>query len=449
VVARWPLVALLLAGCYNYVTDSFVSNDFSGDAFPDNVELTSGAIVVGLQPDGASPRIVTLDVLSPFTILDNGPDTAPAITYPGLTLLGAEGPGGALDRPRGHFNDEPQVLALHECTDPQCQVGEPGVFPPRPIEGVLGMSAFSSDALRLHLDPADPEMFVLPDIAGDEYHRSQACDAVLPTPFRGGGSLIYGGTEINFTNWRIAIDTCLAPNPDPDVPQPQRGTDVLLVASTGVGISLLGESAYIRYQQADTTGTVPLLTNLPAHSVFLPSGLVAGHLASIPKIALVGNWAPNPRAPCRQVYASHVLASVGCLFSTDPVACPCTLPTSDPQRADKCPCQNGAQFCGVPGVVELSQTIRFLIVSDDDPTLQALRAELRPDRPEVDGILGAEALQNVEVDIDYPHDRLLGRCFGPGCDARPEMSSTCELARVQECLGLPANQTVTNQLCGK
>ena len=447
-MVRWAPAALLLAGCYNYVTDSFVSNDFSGDEFPIDVDMTSGAIVIGLQPDGSSPRQTVLDVLSPFTILDNGTETAPSITYPDLTLLGEEGPGGALDRPRGHFI-EPQVLTLHPCTDAQCQVGEPGNLTPRPVDALLGMSTFSSDALRLHLDPAAPEMFILPDIAGDEYHRSQACDAVLPTPFRGGGSLIYGGTEINFTNWRIAIDTCLAPNPDPAVAQPQRGTDVLLVASTGLGISLLDESAYARYQAADTTGTVPPLSGLAMHSVLLPSGLITGHLASIPKIALVGNWAANPRAPCRQVYASHVLGSVGCLYSTDPVACPCSRPTSDPLRADTCPCQSGAPFCGVPGVVELSQTIRFLIVADDEPTLQALRAELRPDRPEVDGILGAEALQNVEVDIDYPHDRLLGRCFGPGCVARPELSSTCELARVQECLGLPANKPVTDQLCGK
>jgi hypothetical protein len=449
---------LLFAGCandINYFTDGFVSNGFSGDQYPINVDTTSGAIVVGLQPDDEAPNDAVLDVLSPLTVLDQGQNVPPSISDPPFTILGARTPGAPLDLPRAHF-DGPQVITLHPCTDDVCSVGEPAKGPLRPFTALLGMSAFGSDALRLHLDPAAPQIFILPDIGGDESHRTLACDAVLSTPFRGGGTMLIGGTEVQFTNWRIAIDTCLDPKPDPNIPQRSRGTDVLLVASTGVGISVLDESAYNRYREGAPIGSVPDLDTLPPYEVFLPSGPIDGRLAMIPKLALVGNSGSNPRAPCRQVYASHVLGDLGCQYSTDPSTCPCALPASDPMRPDTCPCTPDSDhpqplFCGVPAIVELAppQQLSFLIVSDDDPTIQALRAELRSDRPEVDGILGADALASVELDVDRPHDRLLGRCLASDCSARPELSDTCELSLIQPCLGLPQNDAVTQYECSQ
>jgi len=75
----------------------------------------------------------------------------------------------------------------------------------------------------------------------------------------------------------------------------------------------------------------------------------------------------------------------------------------------------------VPPCVGHAQTGRIngLVVPHDNPTPQALGTELRPDRPEVDGILGAEALEALEVDIDYPNGRMLARCVDrQTCGAR-------------------------------
>jgi hypothetical protein len=449
-VARAAAALALLAGCYNYVTDSFQTNDFSGDEFPTYVDTTSAAILVGLQPDGEMPHDAVLDVLSPLTIIDRGPTAAPGIAYTGLTLLGEAGAGGPVGVPRAHFTNA-QTVTLHPCNDDPCEVGAPAqAAPPAPLpapppaspfSALLGMSAFASDALRLHLDPAAPHIFILPDIAGDELHRSIACDAVLPAPFRGGGTLLLGGTEVPFTNWRIAIDTCLAPSPDLTKPYAANtmGTDVLLVMSTGIGISLLGESAYERYRQL--VPSAPDVSALPTGSVLLPSGVVTGQLATIPGLALVGNLTGlDTRAPCHQVYVSHLMQTSNVSSVPDANGCPCG---ADPDATGKC-----RVFCNAPAIVELTPTapgIEFLIVSDDEPTLQALRAELRPDRPEVDGLLGANALQTLEVDIDYPHDRLLGRCFPStaGCVARPEITADNERACIQECLGLPVTTPCT------
>jgi hypothetical protein len=273
----------------------------------------------------------------------------------------------------------------------------------------------AGDAVRLRLGV--DQIFILPDIAGDEIARSRACDAVLPSPFRGGGTLVIGGTELPFGGRRIAIDTCLGPNPDPTIPQGARGADALLVASTGVGITLLGTSAYERYRMAHPEA-MPV-DQLPPAFVNLPSGPIAGNLGTVSSLALVGTSAPSPRAPCRQVYASHFLTERDCL-DTD----------------TDCPCDPGVE-CGVPGLVEIGTPIDVLVISDDEPTLQSLRTELRPDQPEVDGILGTDAMQTLELDIDYSHNRVLGRCTVGTCVARPEMQSTADRPSVRSCLGLP------------
>ncbi len=423
-MVRW-VVLLALAGC-NYVTDSFETNDFSGDAYPIDVETSSGALVVGAEISGDS-HVAVLDVMSPVTLVDRGETVPASIDYPDITILGERGPGGALDLPRARLV-EPQVLSVHPCSDPTCGVGTPAA--PRPYDALIGMDAFNSDALRLTLGAG--QISILPNIAGSAADLSRACEAVLPAPFHGGGTILLGGTELAFTNWRIALDTCLAPKEDPMVPQAARGADVLLVLSTGVGISLLSESAYARYTQVNTTA--PMLAALPDDSVLLPSGLVSGKRATIepqaatlPTLALVAADKADPRSPCRQVFASHVLVPANCQVGTI-----------------DCPCAPGSRSCGVPAVIELSSPtgLDVLVVSDADPTLQALGAELSPDQPQVDGILGTAALHALQLDIDYPHNRALGRCSDKtACKVRPQLDiDSCgtqcsRRANVQACVG--------------
>jgi hypothetical protein len=90
----------------------------------------------------------------------------------------------------------------------------------------------------------------------------------------------------------------------------------------------------------------------------------------------------------------------------------------------------------VPAILELAPAtpIDVLIVADDEPTLQALRAELRPDTAEIDGILGTQALASASVDIDPPNDRLLFRCETDGCQARPALITSAWKTEVRDCL---------------
>ncbi|HUS29911.1 MAG TPA: hypothetical protein VMZ53_15505 [Kofleriaceae bacterium] len=386
---RAALLLLAASGC-DYVTSSLKTNDFSGDAYPILVDRSAGGVVVGMR-EGSSDRTAVLDVMSPLTLIDKGGDVRVSIAERDLTLLGARSLGAALDLPRARF-PEKTVATLHPCQDATCSIGTPGAL--RPFDALFGLDSFAGDALRLRL--GDDQIFVLPDIAGSEVRRGRACDAFFESPYRGGGTLVIAGTELDFSNFRVAIDTCIAPNPIRDTPQSKRGADALLVASTAIGISILDESTYERYRELDSA-TIPDLATLPDDTVYLPSGPITGKLASIPSLALVSNLSANPRAPCRQVWASHLMAARDCA------------------PGDDCPCTGGSTYCSAPAIVELAPaapatTVPILVVSDAAPILQALRAELRPDRPEVDGILGADILTSVELDLDYTHDRMLARC---------------------------------------
>jgi hypothetical protein len=425
------LVLLAVCSC-NYITDSFVVNEFSGDQFPTKVDTTNGAIVMGMGIPGQTTHTAVLDIMSPFTVIDDGVNTLPRIDEPQLVLYGENTPfDGTFDLTRAEI-DEPDVLSIHPCNTDPCIVGTPDV--PREYDAIVGMNALFGDALRLHLanDPTtDPDLiYILPDIAGTEPTRTYTCDAVFPSPYRGGGTAIVGGTELPFMNTRVTIDACLAPNPDPFILQSERGVDVLFVASTGLGISLLDQSAYERYRELVTTA--PAYDDLPDDSVLLPSGPVSGKRTNIATIDFAGKSTSNPRAPCRQAYASRLMIQHDCTPADD---CPCTV--DDP---------NNGTYCGVPAIIELAPPTGFdvLIIDDNDPTLQALRTELRPDQPEVDGILGTSAIRELELDLDQPDNWMLGRCQHPDdkttCAVRPEILNEVPdeatfRNQIQNCIG--------------
>jgi len=407
-VIRLAVLASVLTGC-SLLTDSFVTNDFSGDPYPIGIDTSSGAVMIGVR-EGEVDRLGLLDVLSPITLIDPGPGVSPLIDSSTLTLLGI-GASGALDLPRARLIDA-RVLELHPCADDECAVGTAGLE--QRYQALIGADALAGDALRLRL--GDDQLSILADIAGSETVRGELCDAVYPSPYRGGGTLVVAGTELGFSGRRVIMPTCLGANPDPLLPQSERGSDALMLVSTGVGPSLLGEAAYARYRLVDPAA--PELTTLPIGTVFLASGPVDGRVATIPNLALVARSGTTPRAPCRHVFAHHLLLDRNCAVGDD------------------CPCENGDTFCPLPGFVELTPPagIEILVIPDDTATLQALRAELRPNQPEVDGILGTSALRALEMDIDYPHDRVLARCTTAACIMRAALPEQTARRTVRRCL---------------
>lgn len=414
VVARAVLLAALLTPACNVITESFVTNDFSGDPYPIHVNTETGGLLVGLRIGVDEPdRLAILDVLSPITVIDPGDAAAPSVTSATLTVLGENAAGDALDLPRARLPDK-RLVSIHPCAEQTCMVGTTGAQ--RAFDAIIGADALAGDTLRIQR--GDDQVRILADVAGDDRDRLFACDAVFPAPYRGGGTLVIAGAEIGFSGRRVTMQACLGNDPRADLAQGERGADALLVLSTGVGITILGESAYERYRLIRPEIARPL-AELPEDSVVLASGLVEGRRGVIDKLALVAASSSSPRAPCRQTYAHHLL-----------------LPGDCGLDEDDCPCEGGDAFCPVPSSVELTPAggLPVLIVPDSNGTLQALRTELRPDQPEVDGILGLDALGSAELDIDYPHNRVLARCKNESCLARPALSERADRPIVRGCI---------------
>jgi hypothetical protein len=431
-------LGLGLAGCSSFTslfTNGFITNGFSGDPDPIYVDSSTGAVLIGVCDDLDGPcsddgnstiRTGVLDIMSPVTVIDPGAAAVASESDPDLYVYGATAGEGGLTTPRAEI-DEPTVLSLHLCATDDCDVGTGDA--PAAISALVGANALSGDAVRLRL--VDDEIFILADIAGGDFYRTLMCDAVMTSPYQGGGTMLVGGTELAFSNYRPTMGACLAYHPYPDVPQSERGADALLVISTSLGISILGTTAYENYRH-EQDDAPPDVADLPTDSVYLPSGLVTGHRATIPTLALVGPSGKTPRSPCRNLYANHLFTDLECAPGDrdDPCATTADVPFRDE------PCDTD-HTCDAPSAIELQPPagIDMLIVDDADQTLQALRAELRPNQPEVDGILGTDALRQIELDADYPHDRILGRCTDPvDCSTRPEITGVEARPDVQNCV---------------
>jgi hypothetical protein len=391
---------------------------FSGDPFPVDFVSRAGAVTLAVSADGEAPRAAVVDVMSPFTVLDNGVDTEPARRFVALDLIGTVAAGPTVRRAR--FTGT--VLEYHPCDgEPTCAVGDAAA--PFPVAAVVGTDFLFGDAIRF--DFAASQLYVLPDIAGSSSDRTELCDAVFPRPFQGAGTLVLQGAEVAFTSRRTVIEACLGPDPDELAPA-MRGGDALFVLSTAIGTNLLTESAYLRY--ADATTDEPLeLAALPEVTVRLLAGTVTGRLAFVPTIALTATAPQDPRGACREVYASHYLET-----ASELTVCPAGV---------DCPCEPGDRSCSAPAVVELGPRggVAVVVIPDEDPQLQALRAELRPLVGEIDGVLGTNVLADLEVDLDYPHDRLLARCTTTaGCVVRPEIEGFVHQPDLVACLASPA-----------
>ncbi len=414
VIGTLVAVVACQASDFDFVTNSFRTDGFSGDPFPINVDSSSGALIVGYQEIGSSepPQAALLDIMAPISVFETDAADGVRVRGIGLTIFGLSQATGQLSVPRAQFYGS--MTNLQACPDEGCVVGPAAM--PHPISAILGSDNLTGDALRLRFDTS--QIFVLPNIGpSDNGERTKLCDAVFSSPFRGGGTLLLGNTEVPFSGRRIAISACAASDPRSEIPQGQRGTNLLLVASTAIGPTLLSETAYRNYQLAHPVEAA--LETLPTAEYWLPSGLISGRLGKLTNLTLAAESSEG-RGACREAFAHHLLFNRTC------------------NDADDCPCIDAGN-CGAPALLELAPTngLRVLIVPDDNATLQGLRTELRPDQAEVDGVLGTEALRNVELDIDYPHGRVLARCVDTNdatCKTRPTLSTTGARADIACCI---------------
>ncbi len=318
---------------------------------------------------------------------------------------------------RARFDAAP-VLDAHPCGlfGADCEVGLEADT--ASYRAILGADLLSQTAMLVDLrDPDAPFMQLLPDIAGSSAEHCVGGAAVLPTPLAGGATLLIEGGESAFGATRVPLRACLAyaPSAADDLASltTPSGTDALLLLATGLGPSVLTESAYTRYRLGtERDEAVPDATPyelLPVGILQLPSGPTEARLASVPRLSLVGRVNPG-RGPCDERRASRIMRARGSCRRADPIAAPDLDPTLD--FGPECPCLDGDLECKAGASVSLDpeQPLAVAILPDEHPVIQALRAELRPEQSEIDGLLGLTALRGTQFTVDYPHQRMLFRC---------------------------------------
>ncbi len=386
------------------------------DPFPITVDLSSGPVVLKAQEGDGEVLDIVVDVLSPITVLDSfRPGDIPKDPkrhLVQLTLWGTTEP----PIPRFRF---PQTIAydLHSCAPSEalCLAGQDENT--REVYGILGADILSRSSVRFSF--ASQLLRFFPDAAGSDSERTLACEAVFDAPFAGGGTLRIAGSEVQFGGWRPTVGACIHTETisEPTATQSEQGTDLHMAISTALSASLLTEDAYERYA---ASGIAPSLETLPISTVYLPSGPIQGRRTEIPFLALTGNAGGDSdgRGPCRELYANARMRTA----------------RSCSDDAIDCPCAAGADTCKAAAAMELSHSVSVLVVADDLSLLQTLRDEFRPQRPELDGVLGVQALRSLAIEFDYPNNRLLMRCEDLSiCITRPQVRSQSTLVALDAC----------------
>jgi len=389
------------------------------DPYPVPVDLTTGPVLVRASSGrNGTPYVAVVDTLSPMTVVDDfEPGTPSDSTRRQVDLVIRDQSQPPISR---WLFPQVSTIDTHPCEDTEslCQVGL-GSATSR-IRSIIGADLLGRGAVSF--DMPESQMRFFPDVAGENGDRGRACQAVFVSPFAGGGTLIVGGADVTYPARRIALGVCIHYDAEEADPL-RRGAPGLLVVSTGLGTTLLSQSAYDRYAAlVDDPAIAPPRSSLPITDLYLPQGRVEVRLGNITRIALVGEGS-DQRGPCRELYANHIMSA-----STD--GC-----KARGLEDDACPCTDSRNFCSTAAAVEIDRDIPVAIVSDLEPFLQALRDELRPKLPELDGILGTNALAPLRFDVDYKNERAIATCQDPdSCTVRPAVRNKNAVEEIAHCL---------------
>jgi hypothetical protein len=193
----------------------------------------------------------------------------------------------------------------------------------------------------------------------------------------------------------MAAEKCCTER-DAESPMFTSGVDLALMLDTGVGPLVLSQSAWARVKAALPAAPVERSDQLLIATWPTP---IPATWSTIPKFALVDNetgGATDP-GPCVELARARriELVSYRIVNGTMPQACtePCD---NDPREPDKA--QNSAAYLELTG---LNGQIPVAVIADDERYLQGLRFDIRPEGPEVDGLIGAGALGRGRVELDY------------------------------------------------
>ncbi|MCS6916043.1 MAG: hypothetical protein RMK29_03750 [Myxococcales bacterium] len=213
------------------------------------------------------------------------------------------------------------------------------------------------------------------------------------------------------------------------------GVSVRLLLSTALPGLVLSQSAFARLRgqsEAEALLTTPAVAlQMPGHPPELAHRVTLGRAGGT-ALALVSR--ERHLSPCeelarsrRQRFGLPRLASEGCLQGCMQAACLVNLGRDPAQQPRRCGFGGVSPELAcddlrapVASVIEIDGPLsEVLVVADSARLLQAVNADLRSSSAQVDGVIGVALLERLELEIDYPAQRIAAhcRCGSTGCRA--------------------------------
>jgi hypothetical protein len=408
---------------------------------------TPGALVARAQSpevNGGVPFTMVVDTGAPLTLFEAPPAGTVVVARRSFNLFDAV----AIEARRASFR-EVTTLPL-----PLGRIGDGATTP----LGVLGADLLRRYSVELRF--GRPSITFWSHLAASDGFLQDAGFAVLQFNQYGGGELT-ALTERDFVGLRGPVDVpptrivlraCAAPRIFlPTEPREAcctrgaevglgTGVDLALVVATGVGPLVLGRESWDRI----VSGLHPSLPPPPPET---PGDLlVAGSLeatpagwTTLPRLALVDLQASDTANPgaCVELARSRRIEWVAHQQVMNPESGPCVQPCdTDPRESAKA--QHSAAY------LELGGDIPVAVIAERSLLLQSLRSDVRPEGPEVNGILGAGVLTPSRLEIDYRSNpsRAVFSCEGAPAREACFTAPTCPRLPDREtpprtCFGLP------------
>lgn len=484
------LARLVVAGgaCAVAVGPACDDASATADGFPIALPATGGTLAGGLVARrGQGPAdFIAIDTGSPLTFVRGQADGVAHMTRWSFDILGAiQGTidGKARFPLRASFHNIP-VLPVSLPAGPDIVLGADV------LRGFSLQIDFGGPALTMWSGQRAPDSFLGAAQCGGTV-SSPTCFASLHFNLVGGGELtaisepdFVGLTgPVEFSATRLVLRACAAPweaSPVTDgdetplcctrsaaVTLPASaspiqlgyaptGTDLALVVATGLGPTVLAESAWnaIVSNWNRIPGAVPLpepQAGPPLSFPSLPDPLTNVMWAVLPRFALVdleSDPSTNPGS-CVELARARRLEWIERRRAEGMEAFPqlCDTDLREPSKA-----QNAA------GYVEMGGNVKVAIIPDGTAVLQTVRAELRQQGPQIDGFLGTDVLAPTTMEIDYgaSPSRVVFSCQ-PGlarttCLASPRCARQASPGDVHSCFGLPPQplhdpKTCTPETC--
>jgi hypothetical protein len=403
-----------------------------------------GELLAQVRIDGADPSPALLDTGTPVTLW-NAPLTGqpPPVRRRDIQLLGAT--AGAPTRAvlRGFM-----TVAAPLATLP----GDPSGIKPVALLGGDLLSSFS-----IEIGFRAPELVIWPEQRATDGFLSAAGYAVLHIGRSGGGELeskapregLGPAGPYQYAPSLLVLRACGAAAPfDRAQPLPSRccgddlrtlstGVNLSLLLGTGIGPVVLSRSAWNR--MAARLDSRPTMTSAPL-VVATADQPIAAQWTTLPRLNLMDREA-DPAVdpgPCVELARARRLELVAASQASNPDHALCALPCDQDPRTDH-RAQNSA------GYLELAGDLPVAVIDDGEPLLQTLSAEVHPAEPQIDGIVGADALRSARVELDYKSQpsRVIFSCEAAAdagaCRAVGRCPRLPEPGQQHSCFGLPAH----------